>query len=94
MSNVSVIHRSRRFTNPVEISYRLPVIPLLVLFVFVWRFPEPPRWLGKVGQGDEARFILERLRGIERKENVLAEAEFQDIRSVSQLKKAGNRTSY
>lgn len=36
-----------------------------------------------------------RLRGNEGEENILAEAEFQDIRSVSQLeKKAGNRTSY
>jgi len=49
----------------------------------------------KVGREDEARFILERLRGNEGEEKVLAEAEFQDIRSVSQLeRKAGNRTSY
>jgi hypothetical protein len=49
----------------------------------------------KVGREDEARFILERLRGNEGEEKVLAEAKFQDIRSVSQLeKKAGNRTSY
>ena len=49
----------------------------------------------KVGREDEARFVLGRLRGNECEEKDLAEAEFQDIRSVSQLeKKAGNRTSY
>jgi hypothetical protein len=48
----------------------------------------------KVGREDQARFILERLRGNEG-ENILAKAEFQDIHSVSQLeKKTGNRTSY
>jgi hypothetical protein len=65
------------------------------LFVIVWWFPESPRWLVKVGREDEARFVLGRLRGNEGEEKELAEAEFQDIRSVSQLeKKAGNRTSY
>jgi hypothetical protein len=44
----------------------------------------------KIGRGDQARFIMERLRGNEG-ENILAKAEFQDIRSVSKLeKKAGN----
>jgi hypothetical protein len=81
------------------IRWRFPIgfqiIPLLVLFVIVWWFPESPRWLVKVGREDEARFVLGRLRGNEGEEKELAEAEFQDIRSVSQLeKKAGNRTSY
>jgi len=67
----------------------------LVLFVIVWWFPESPRWLVKVGREDEARFILGRLRGDEGEDRILAEAEFQDIRNVSQLEKqAGNRTSY
>lgn len=49
----------------------------------------------KVGREDEARFILGRLRGSDGEEKISAEAEFQDIRSVSQLeKKAGNLTSY
>ncbi|KAE9363916.1 general substrate transporter [Stipitochalara longipes BDJ] len=81
------------------IRWRFPIafqiIPLLVLFIIVWWFPESPRWLVKVGREDEARFILERLRGNEGEEKILAEAEFQDIRSVSKLeRKAGNRTSY
>lgn len=37
----------------------------------------------KVGREDEARFVLGRLRGNEGEEKDLAEAEFQDIRSVS-----------
>jgi Sugar (and other) transporter len=82
-----------------SIRWRFPIafqiIPLLILFIIVWWFPESPRWLVKVGREDEARYILERLRGNEGEEKILAEAEFQDIRSVSQLeKKAGNRTSY
>ncbi|CZR62174.1 probable transporter (major facilitator superfamily) [Phialocephala subalpina] len=71
------------------------IIPLLVLFVIVWWFPESPRWLVKVGREDEARFILGRLRGDEGEDKILAEAEFQDIINVSRLEKeAGNRTSY
>lgn len=49
----------------------------------------------KVGREEEARFILARLRGDEGEDKVQAEAEFQDIRNVSNLEKeAGNRTSY
>ncbi|KAF8857869.1 putative MFS monosaccharide transporter [Acephala macrosclerotiorum] len=71
------------------------IIPLLVLFIIVWWFPESPRWLVKVGREDEARFILGRLRGDEGEDKFLAEAEFQDIRNVSRLEKeAGNRSSY
>jgi len=66
-----------------------------MLFGAVWWFPESPRWLVKVGRDEEARFILGRLRGDEGEDKVLAEAEFQDIKSVNQLEKqAGNRTSY
>jgi hypothetical protein len=71
------------------------IIPLLVLFVGVWWFPESPRWLVKVGREEEARYILGRLRGNEGEEKDLAEVEFQDIRNVSELeKRARNRTSY
>ncbi len=67
----------------------------MILFGIVWWFPESPRWLAKVGREDEARFILGRLRGNEGEDKILADAEFEDIKSVSQLeRKAGNRTSY
>lgn len=71
------------------------IIPLVVLFIIVWWFPESPRWLVKAGREDEGRFILGRLRGNEGEEEELAEAEFQDIRNAAGLEKqAGNRTSY
>jgi hypothetical protein len=81
------------------IRWRFPIafqiIPLLFLFAIVWWFPESPRWLVKVGREDEARFVLGRLRGNDGDDAIQAEAEFQDIRSVSKLEKdAGNRTSY
>ncbi|PVH70747.1 general substrate transporter [Cadophora sp. DSE1049] len=71
------------------------IIPLIFLFTVIWWMPESPRWLVKVGREDEARFILERLRGNEGADAIQAEAEFQDIRNVSALEKqAGNKTSY
>ncbi len=39
------------------------IVPLLVLFVLVWIFPESPRWLAKVGREGEGRWVLGRLRG-------------------------------
>ena len=39
------------------------IVPLLVLFVSVWIFPESPRWLAKVGREGEGRWVLGRLRG-------------------------------
>jgi hypothetical protein len=72
--------------SPTPWRFPIPfqIILLVILFVTVWWFPESPRWLVKIGRGDQARFIMERLRGNEG-ENILAEAEFQDIRSVSKL---------
>jgi hypothetical protein len=71
------------------------IIPLLILFIIVWWFPESPRWLVKVGREEEGRFILGRLRGNEGEDKERAEAEFQDICNVASLEKqAGNLTSY
>lgn len=70
------------------------IIPLLFLFAVVWFFPESPRWLVKVGREEEARYILQRLRG-DTGIDGMAEAEFQDIRNVAELeRKAGKTKSY
>lgn len=39
------------------------IVPLLILFVSVWVFPESPRWLAKIGREGEGRWVLGRLRG-------------------------------
>jgi MFS family permease len=56
------------------------IIPLIALFILIWFMPESPRWLVKAGRPEEARYILQRLRGVhDPADAAAAEAEFQDI---------------
>ncbi|KAJ5215669.1 uncharacterized protein N7498_002076 [Penicillium cinerascens] len=79
-----------KYSDPLSsFIWRFPVafqiVPLIVLAVVVWFMPESPRWLVKVGRNDEARFILERLRGKDGDDGELATFEFQDIVNINKL---------
>ncbi|KAJ5711214.1 hypothetical protein N7488_005370 [Penicillium malachiteum] len=63
------------------------IIFLVILFVAVWFFPESPRWLVKIGREQEARYILQRLRGSSPEDRVRAEAEFLDIQNIAEMEK-------
>jgi hypothetical protein len=70
-------------------------LPLILLFIIIWFMPESPRWLVKVGREEEARFILQRLRGSEGEEGEQAEAELQDIINIRNLEdETANQQSY
>lgn len=79
-----------------SIVWRFPIafqiIPLLVLFASVWFFPESPRWLVKVGRDEEARFILQRLRGSDAAGLAQAEAEYHDIANINALESEESST--
>jgi hypothetical protein len=63
---------------------------LIFLISIVWFFPESPRWLAKVGRGEEARYILGRLRG---EEEGRAQAEYDEVMaSVALETEASNQT--
>ncbi|WWC89808.1 uncharacterized protein L201_004734 [Kwoniella dendrophila CBS 6074] len=79
--------------------WRIPIgfqiIPLVVLLIAVFFFPESPRWLVKVGRDEEARYILGRLRGEDEEGEQKAEAEFQEIKAVNAIETSGQiQTSY
>lgn len=63
------------------------IIPLIVLFVIVWSFPESPRWLIKNGELEHAKKLLINMRGheagMDEYEDILEAIEFEKESSLS-----------
>ena len=82
---------SKYFGGTTAFTWRFPIlfqiILLIMLFIMVWAFPESPRYLTKVGRGEEGRYILGRLRGDGPGDRERADAEYQDICNVVELEK-------
>ncbi|KAI1435164.1 general substrate transporter [Xylaria sp. CBS 124048] len=69
------------------------ILPLLVLFISVWFFPESPRYLVKTGRDEEAKYILRRLRGSTGEDLVRATTEYAEIRAVIDAEKSASSGS-
>ena len=60
--------------------------PAIILAVFIYSFPESPRWLINVGQEDKALEVLAWLRETEQ-ENVGLQIEFLEMKAQKYLSK-------
>jgi SP family arabinose:H+ symporter-like MFS transporter len=72
------------------------LIPASLFFIALFFVPESPRWLTKQGKEDEALSILEKVNGIERAKEVLAEVKetlLEETGSLKELLAPGFRTA-